>query len=632
VSGATPGHEIVTVVKAARARLARVAGRQLLLRRGIWVILGAATLGAARPLYYPLDLAAPLWLGAALALGVAAVVAGVGLAALVVVGRGRRPSELAAARTVDEALGLREVVASGFAFDRDRREGPIFDMAIGQAVAAAASFDARRHVALPSLRPRVRRVALAAGLATIVAVLGCYHPALASIMAAPPTEAEMAAANELDRVARELDRAARRAEAAESAKRRPAPERGGAGSGASAGRDQAGKNLAEQARKASAAARRGDRTAALKQIDALGQTGRQASRRSQELTDALRRIAEALEPRAGSTKTAAAGGEERAGESSASKTGESASSGSKTSKSSSVEESLRRLARKLQEPQKSGAEGTAERRRTLESLARAVAESERSAASSQSEAERAAAERLAEALANAGKAAGAGDRAEASRQLEQAIERARQLQATQAELERQAATLAQMLETAGLLGQEMQLALAGQKQGRGAQAGSKMGEGAMMGMGNQGEGQGEGAGAGEKMSSSELGRALALRLAALGMGSPGGDPTGNPGRGREGSANNWRAAPGKAIGVNGGLRARSDVREGDLAVTAIEGLGRSSEPTKAYLDVYPTYAALAEESMADETVPAAQRHVVRRYFEVIRPGGDDAQGAERTNE
>lgn len=633
MSGATPGRDIVTVVKAARARLARVAGRQLLLRRGLWVLVGAAALGAARPLYWPLGLEAPLWLGAALALGVALAAGALGLAALVVVGRRRRPSELAAARTVDEALGLREVVASGFSFTqtRDRvRENPLLEMAIDRAATAAATFDARRHVALPSLRPRARRVALAAGLALLTAALGCYHPALASIVATPPTEAEMAAASDLDRLARELDRAARRAEAAEAAKRAPSPEREGAGSGATKGRDQNGKNLADQARKASAAARRGDRTAALKQIDSLGQSGRQASRRSRELAEALRRIAEALEPRAAAAKTAAAGGEEHAGESSASKSGAASQAGSKGAEKSSVEESLRRLARKLQEPQKSGAEGTAERRRTLESLARAVAESERSAASSRSEAERAAAERLAEALANAGKATGAGDRAEAGRQLEQAIAQAQQLQQAQAELERQAAALAQMLEAAGMLGQEMQLALARMQPGQLSKSGTKMGQAAMMGqgLGNEGqggEGQGEG---GQQMSSSELARALALRLAALGMGGTGNDPSGNPGRGREGGADNWRSAPGKAIAANGGLRARSEVREGDLAVTAIEGLGRSSEPSKAYRDVYPTYAALAEESMADETVPAAQRHVVRRYFEVIRPGGEDAEGAE----
>jgi chemotaxis protein histidine kinase CheA len=636
VSGATPGQQIAVVVGAARARLARVAGRRVLVRRGLWVILGAATLGAARPLYLPLDLDTPLWLGAALALGVAIAASGLGLCALVVAGRRRRPTELAAARTVDEALGLREVVASGFAFTRDRdgREGPLVAMAVQRAASAATRFEARRHIALPSLRPRVRRVALAAGLAALATALGAYHPALASIIAAPPTEAEMAAASELDRVARALDRGGRRAETADA--RPDAPERDHARSGAGAGRDRDGKNLAEQARKASAAARRGDRAAALKQIDALGQSGRQATRQSRELAEALRKIADALEPRtAGASKSAGAEAPQGAktSEGAEAKSGSKASETTAGEKRASLEESLRRLAQKLSEPTKSGKEGTAERRRTLESLARAVAESERSASSSQSAAEHAAAEQLAKALSEAGKAAGADNRSEAARQLEKAIAQARELQAAQAALESQAASLAKMLEAAGMLGREMQLALAGmQGQGRGQKQGAKMGLAAMPGMGSQGQegqcgqdGQCGGSGSG-KMSSSDLGRALALRLAALGMGSSSNDPSGNPGRGREGSANNW-GAPHKGLNVNGGLRARSEVlnSEGDLAVTAIQGLGRSSEPTKEYRDVYPSYAALAEESVADEAIPAAQRHVVRRYFEVIRPGGEEAQ-------
>jgi hypothetical protein len=193
-----------------------------------------------------------------------------------------------------------------------------------------------------------------------------------------------------------------------------------------------------------------------------------------------------------------------------------------------------------------------------------------------------------------------------------------------------------------MLGQQMQQSLAGKQGSRGSGAKmarlgmpGKAGQQGQNGKGGQGgkNGSGRGSGSGEGknggMSSTDLARALALRLAALGM--TGSSPTGNPGNGREGSVENWKA-PHKALPVDDSLRARSEVghSEGDLAVTAIQGLGRSSEPTKEYRDVYPTYAALAEESMADEVVPAAQRHVVREYFESIRPGGAQdsaAQGA-----
>jgi hypothetical protein len=289
---------------------------------------------------------------------------------------------------------------------------------------------------------------------------------------------------------------------------------------------------------------------------------------------------------------------------------------------------LRRLAKKLQGPEKSGREGTAERREAMEALARAVAQSERAASSLKSGRQQTLSKQLAEALAKAGKSLGAGKRSEAAKQLEAAIERARELEAMRSETQRRAEALAAMLKAAGMLGQEMQQALAG-KQGAGRQ-GAKMAQLGMPGKAGQNgqggkNGSGSGSGSGKNgqngaMSSTDLARALALRLSALGM--TGTSPSGLPGHGREGSIENWKA-PHKALPVKGSLRARSEVgvSEGDLAVAAIRGLGRSSEPTKEYRDVYPTYAALAEESMADEVVPAAQRHVVREYFESIRPGG-----------
>ena len=64
---------------------------------------------------------------------------------------------------------------------------------------------------------------------------------------------------------------------------------------------------------------------------------------------------------------------------------------------------------------------------------------------------------------------------------------------------------------------------------------------------------------------------------------------------------------------------------------AIKGFGANAAPTREYQDVFPSYAALAEESMQDETIQPAHRQVVRRYFEAIRPG-NALNDARRTSE
>jgi hypothetical protein len=73
------------------------------------------------------------------------------------------------------------------------------------------------------------------------------------------------------------------------------------------------------------------------------------------------------------------------------------------------------------------------------------------------------------------------------------------------------------------------------------------------------------------------------------------------------------------------------VGEGERATQAVRGLGQNGEPTHAYREVFPSYGAIAEEAMADETVPPLRRDAVRRYFEGIRPGdGPDENTDENT--
>lgn len=599
-----------------RKRLNRGAGRELLRRHGIWALAAAAAVGAARPLYWPMAPEAPLWAGAAAALAVMLTAMTVGFVALALVGRRRGPSPLAASRAIDAALGLKEVVASGFAFARDGREGPLEAMVRRQAGEAVAEFSARGAFALPSLRPRRRSLGLGLGAVLLVALVGSYHPALASILASPPTEREMSAAARLDELARQLERGRAPGERDRDRERDLDRERNREGSGLN--RDEAHRELARKARSAARAARRGDRAGAMRDLDDLRRSGRSASRESEALRAALREIAKSLAVRPARGRESRSGEDgEDGGARPGSKSGESRGERGKGAQHKAAE-AMRELAESLREGRQGG-EGrsktaAAEQRAQLEALARAAAHSKSLAAGDGEQRELAA--RLAEALTKAGEALGAGDREEAARRLEEAAARAAELERAREASQREAEAIARMLEAAGVLSQAMQMAMAGESGQRGERAMS-MGL-AMMGEGEgEGEGQGQGQGQGKMGSSTALARALALRMAALGLG---GDPSGRPGTGPEGHADNWgKSRPG--LPVKGSLRARAQVSEGELAVTAIKGMGRNAEPTKEYRDVYPSYAALAEEAMGDEVVPAAQRRVVRRYFESIRPGG-----------
>src|SRR6516225_9507066 len=89
-----PDHQTIDAVTRARARLGRIAGRDLLRRRG-WGVLGAgAVLAACRPLVLRIADEAPRWtaLGRSLALFVAG--SALGAAGLLWAGRRRRPSEI----------------------------------------------------------------------------------------------------------------------------------------------------------------------------------------------------------------------------------------------------------------------------------------------------------------------------------------------------------------------------------------------------------------------------------------------------------------------------------------------------------------------------------------------------------
>ena len=96
---------LATTIHRARARLAVARSREGLRRRAWIVLLAAFAAGALRPLLWPLEAEAPAWAGAPRALLLSGAILGVGFLVLRLLAR-RRPTDVAAARTLDESLDL----------------------------------------------------------------------------------------------------------------------------------------------------------------------------------------------------------------------------------------------------------------------------------------------------------------------------------------------------------------------------------------------------------------------------------------------------------------------------------------------------------------------------------------------
>ena len=568
---------ITPAVTRGRARLGRIEGRALLRRRAAWALGFAALLAALRPLLWPLGEDAPLYLG----LVRAALLAIVGFALvaflLLAAGRRRRPSPLGAARAIDEALGLHEVVSSGFAFERDGRGDAGGLVARRRAAAAVKDLDVALTFRLPSLRPARRRLAQASVGLTLALTLGAYDRVLAGALIAPPTEDERAAAAELETAAQAL--AAALAPAADP-KHPEAPKSGQSKEDDKKG-PSAGPKLVEKAREAARAARRGDRQGALGKLDTLRTDGRKQAARASDLKAALRQIADALDP----PKGKAASGAARA-----------------LDPSAKAADEMRLLAKKMRSTEEAAAETTESKERTLERLSRAGDEARKSGG------DKGDAKAAAESLASAAAALSRGDREAAAQMLEQAAARAEAMERERAEADAEAQAIVEMLEKSGLLEEAIEMAMLG-REGEG-----KPGEGQGTAM-SEGAGKpGGGGGKGEGKKSLDLRRALASRLAAVGFGD-----TSSPGKDGSGSIPDRHRAKREAMEIKDSLRAPSEVGEGERAIQAIQGLGKGSDPPKAYREVFPSYDAAVEEGLADERVPAARRAAVRKYFQSIRP-------------
>jgi len=575
---------LASLVARARRRLARAASRRLLSRRGWWIVGIAAVAGCARPLLWPIGDADPLWIGVPRALGFALGSLAFGLLALAALGR-RRPDGLRAARQLDAALGLREVLASGHALGG---ESVAEQLARARAEEVARGVNLRATLPLPSLRPRLRSVALTLLLVVIASAVGGYEAALLDVLTSPPTVAELESAAELEDAAAALAEEIAAAEETEEL----TPESGEVESGEDP--------LVREAAGIAADLRRGRREQALERLQDLRRAGEERTRDGEALDAAMRELARHLETR---RRGAEGEGQGREGQ---------GREGQGREGQGRAEDQMRLLARRMRE--QGAGQSAEERERTLERLSRAADRARRQAERGERGSE--GMRRMAEALHRAADALTERRAEDAARALEQAAQRAAQLQRERAAARREAEALARLLERAGLVERDVQLAMLGRDGGERPEG--QQGEG-QQGHGQQGDGQ-----QGEGAARRGLAEGLAARLAALGLAEGprragngrGGRDDGRPGPRRPGP----RRDP---LDTQGDLHAASTVREGERAVQVLQGMGRNGAAEEGYEDLYPSYGAIAEDALASEDVPLARRDAVRRYFERIRPGHTD---------
>jgi hypothetical protein len=573
------------LVARARARLARVEGRSLLRRRAFWAVGVGALCAAARPLYWPLH-DVPLWMG----LGRALLIGGVGLAVasagLIVAGRRKRPSDLGAARAIDEALGTPEVVASGFAFERDGRGDAGALLARRRGEEAARGVDVEAKFPLPSLAPGRRSLGRASLCLAGALALGAYDRVLVGALIDPPTDGERRAASALEQAAAGLAEA----HAPPPDPKHPEAPKGAREKGGEKN-SPAGPKLVEKALEAARAAKRGDRQGALDKLDELRSAGRSRAAQAADLRAALKQVAAALDPPKGGAKSGGA---------------------RSLDPSSKAADSLRLLAKKMRDPQEENAEQAKEsNERTLERLERAGEEARKAAGQGDKDGEtQKSAGKAAEALSKAAEALSKGDREAAAKMLEEAAAHAEAMDQARAEAAAEAAAIAEMLEKSGDLERAIEMAMLG-KDGQGQD-----GDGMAMGEGDSGgQGDKDGNKPGKGNPGDSLRRALAARLMAMGM-------SGQPDTGTDGGGSipDRKKSKRDALEAKGSIRAPSEVGEGERAIQAIQGLGKGSDPPASYREVFPSYDAAVEEGLADERIPAARRMAVRKYFESIRPG------------
>jgi hypothetical protein len=568
-------YPIARVIAAARVRLGYRGIRTAVARHAAVLSGVAAVCAASRPFVWPLHDAEP-WKAVARALVLALFGTSTALAVVIVRVWSTRPSMLASARRLDEALGLAEVVASGFAFERDGRDDEMATFAVERARRALDGVAIAR--ALPPIpyertRGEARWLAGAAVAAVLELAVGAIDGGVVERALHPVTEREATAAADLKRAAEVAANVA---------------------NGPNDTKSPTNEELVDAARRASEAAKRGDRKRASEALEDMRKAARALEANDRDQARSLRSLRDELE--AGS---AGAKGEDAAGKEGSGRPGR---------PSASASEALAKLKKDLDA---AGADKEAirkmiERLERAESAARAAGEKARSKDSSKKDASgrdakggedaRASAwSRAAAALADAREAAARGDKEAARRAMERAEREISAMERASGDPGK-AAAMARLGDDASELARSMHDAMSGDRS-----------SGAKGRDGDPKSGTKDGDGSGTSTTAS----------ASKDKGDPSGAPGSGPGAGDR--------APGpeqRRVKLGGDLQARTDVREGERAVSAIEGMGRGGDP-RAYREIFPSYDTVVEDGLREDTVPAARRPTVRRYFSAIRPGGDE---------
>lgn len=268
--------DLASFVDAARRRLGQLSVRTALRRSlGIALVVAGACAGARPLLWASLD-AMPS--RAFVRAVVFALVPLVILSGVVAVRAWRgRSSLLAAARAVDHELGLAEVVASGFAFERDRRDDAMSAFAIARARRAIEGVVVGDLFAWKP-QPRSKRGTrwLAAGATSIALGLavGTLDGAVVERIVHPATKDEVAAAAEL---ARSVETIAKEPSAL------PAEQRAIA------------ERMVDAARRASEAAARGDRGHAREALEEMREAARALEAAQRQRGRSLRALRDEIE-------------------------------------------------------------------------------------------------------------------------------------------------------------------------------------------------------------------------------------------------------------------------------------------------------------------------------------------------
>jgi hypothetical protein len=78
-------------------------------------------------------------------------------------------------------------------------------------------------------------------------------------------------------------------------------------------------------------------------------------------------------------------------------------------------------------------------------------------------------------------------------------------------------------------------------------------------------------------------------------------------------------------------QAQGEMGEGDAETETTHLPEGRQTAARTYKDQYQKYRRMTEAALNSEPIPLGHRQTIRRYFELIRPQGDEAEKAESTS-